>query len=111
MCVCTLAVFECMFAVLNRKVQSELLQCKQNECGFGFRLRLRLLLKTLFPQSNTFDCYCTKGRVVNLGASVREGGGQMKGKQRKERLHYQERNRKKIVIWNIKVSWWSAFAI
>lgn len=79
MCVCTLAVFECMFAVLNRKVQSELLQCKQNECGFGFRLRLRLLLKTLFPRSNTFDCYCTKGRVVNLGASVREGGGQMKG--------------------------------
>lgn len=26
-------------------------------------------LKTIFPQSSTFDCYCTKERIVNLGAN------------------------------------------
>lgn len=32
-------------------------------------------LKTLFPQSITFDCYCTKGKVVNIRASFVGGGG------------------------------------
>lgn len=39
-------------------------------------------LKTLFPQSITFDCYCTKGKVVNIRASFVGGGGV--GGRRKE---------------------------
>lgn len=84
---CALAVFEfgvvCSLQYLVSMVQSELLQCKQNGGGFGFSLA-PMPLKTLFPQSSTFDCYCTKGRAFNLGERKERGGWGS------ERLHYQD---------------------
>lgn len=44
-------------------------------------------LKTLFPQSITFDCCCTKGKVVNIRVSLRVGGIGVKGRQCSHRLH------------------------
>lgn len=46
-------------------------------------------LKTLFPQSITFDCSCTKGKAVNRASFVGWGGGVgAKGGQSLQRLHY-----------------------
>lgn len=68
-------------------------------------------LKTLFPQSITFDCYCTKRRVMNLGACVHVfvcacvcvGVWQRGDSVGKDYITRRE-TRKKTVMWNIKVT-------
>lgn len=101
-CACTHAVFEvvyvCSLQYLTRIVQSKLLQCKQNECVFGFRLWLQLLWRlcslSLLPLIATvqrgglwiLECVCVCLCVCR---------GLTKGRQCWERLHYQAWNKKK----------------
>lgn len=72
-------------------------------------------LKTLFPQSITFDCYCTKGKVVNIRVSFVGGGGGFGGRRKEDSFRKYCISKcetgKEIVMWNIKVTWQSAFAI